>query len=136
MAAEPIARLDTRGASPWVRAYYAVWIALHGRVPGDVGCGLYGLSEEGRARFGEFPGGISDDGFVRAHFAPEEIELLGARVRRLMSATLCNYLCIGARAVRRVRLRPPHPRLLQFDPREDQKRPGQTKRVPGPLPHI
>lgn len=74
VAAEPIARLDTRGASPWVRAYYAVWIALHGRVPGDVGCGLYGLSEEGRARFGEFPGVISDDGFVRAHFAPEEIE--------------------------------------------------------------
>ncbi len=74
LAAEPLARIDTEGSSPWVRAYYAVWLALHGRRPGDVGCGLYGLSEQGRARFGAFPSIISDDGYVRAHFAPEEIQ--------------------------------------------------------------
>ncbi|MCA9001401.1 MAG: glycosyltransferase, partial [Planctomycetes bacterium] len=55
VAAEPIPVLDTHGASPWVRAYYAVWQALHGRKPGSVGSGLYGLSEEGRGRFGAFP---------------------------------------------------------------------------------
>lgn len=76
LAAEPVARLDTAGASVWVRAYYAVWGALHGREPGDVGCGLYALSEAGRARFGAFPSIISDDGYVRAHFAPEEIHLV------------------------------------------------------------
>jgi glycosyltransferase involved in cell wall biosynthesis len=73
VAAEPVACLETRGASACVRAYYAVWRALHGREPGDVGCGLYALSEVGRARFGAFPSVISDDGFVRAHFAPGEI---------------------------------------------------------------
>ncbi len=74
VAAEPVARLDTRGAGLLVRAYYAVWLALHGRKPGDVGCGLYALSREGRERFGAFPSVISDDGYVRAHFSPEEIQ--------------------------------------------------------------
>ncbi|MDF1837912.1 MAG: glycosyltransferase [Planctomycetota bacterium] len=73
LAAEPIPVLDTEGAGPLVKAYYAVWQALHGQRPGSVGSGLYGLSEEGRARFGAFPQLIADDGFVRAHFSPEEI---------------------------------------------------------------
>lgn len=74
VAAEPVARLDSSGASAIVRGYYRVWVALHGREPGDVGCGLYALSSEGRSRFGAFPEVISDDGYVRAHFAPGEIE--------------------------------------------------------------
>lgn len=92
-AAEPVARLDTSDASVWVRAYYAVWLALHGQEPGDVGCGLYALSEEGRGRFGAFPSIISDDGYVRAHFAPGEIvHVAGAqsvvRVPRTLGALL------------------------------------------------
>ena len=74
LAAEPLARIDSEGSSAGVRAYYRVWLALHGRQPGDVGCGLYALSEAGRARFGAFPAIISDDGYVRAHFAPGEIQ--------------------------------------------------------------
>ena len=38
-----------------------------------MGCGLYALSRAGRERFGAWPRVISDDGFVRAHFAPGEI---------------------------------------------------------------
>ncbi|MBL8728355.1 MAG: glycosyltransferase [Planctomycetes bacterium] len=73
LAAEPRARFDLTGASALVRAYYAVWRALHGSAPGDVGGGLYALSAAGRARFGEFPDVIADDGYVRAHFLPGEI---------------------------------------------------------------
>lgn len=76
LAAEPAGRMDLTGAGSLVRAYYAVWLALHGRRPGDVGSGLYALSEAGRARFGAFPPVISDDGYVRTHFAPDEIRLV------------------------------------------------------------
>ncbi len=76
LAAEPRARFDFTRVHFLVRAYYAVWLGLHGTEPGDVGCGLYALSAAGRARFGPFPPVIADDGYVRAHFAPGEIELV------------------------------------------------------------
>lgn len=78
LAAEPVPRFDLTGASWPVRAWYAVWRALHGREPGDVGGGLYALSAAGRARFGAFPDVIADDGYVRAHFAPGEIRTVAA----------------------------------------------------------
>ena len=73
LSAEPLPVINSMGASLAVRAYYAVWVALHGTRPGDVGPGLYGLSKTGRDRFDRFPRLISDDGFVRAHFSPEEL---------------------------------------------------------------
>jgi len=76
LAAEPRARFDLDGASLLVRAYYAVWRGLHGKEPGDVGGGLYALSETGRRRFAAFPDVIADDGYVRAHFAPAEIRIV------------------------------------------------------------
>ena len=85
VAAEPIPRLDTRGASWPVRAYYGVWQALHGSRPGSVGSGLYGLSEAGRARFDEFPSVIADDGYVRAHFAPDEIQWVADAESRVLT---------------------------------------------------
>ena len=72
-AAEPTAEFERSRSSFSVRAFYAVWLALHGRKPGDVGCGVCAVSAAGRARFGAFPDVISDDGYLRAHFAPEEI---------------------------------------------------------------
>ena len=74
LAAEPNVRFDVSKSDFWVRSWYAVWNSLHGHQPGDVGGGLYALTEEGRRRFGSFPDIISDDGFVRAHFEPGEIE--------------------------------------------------------------
>jgi glycosyltransferase involved in cell wall biosynthesis len=76
LAAEPRATFDLAGASLSVRAWYAVWRGLHGGEPGDVGGGLYALSAAGRSRFGTFPDVIADDGYVRAHFAPDEIRLV------------------------------------------------------------
>jgi predicted RNA-binding Zn ribbon-like protein len=73
LVAEPRPVLRTSESSYPVRAFYRVWVALHGGEPGDVGSGVYGLSEEGRRRFGEFPELIADDAYARAHFASEEI---------------------------------------------------------------
>ncbi|MBX3464887.1 MAG: glycosyltransferase [Planctomycetes bacterium] len=73
LAAEPRPRFDLAGASALVRAWYAVWLALHGDQAGDVGGGVYALAAAGRARFGAFPDVIADDGYARAHFAPDEI---------------------------------------------------------------
>lgn len=73
LAAEGVPEFDLSSSNWAVRAYYSVWLALHGSEPGDVGCGLYAMSREGRGRFGDFPELIADDGFVRAHFGPGEI---------------------------------------------------------------
>jgi len=73
-AAEPRVHFDVSSSTVSVRAYYKVWVALHGEQPGDIGGGVYCLSEIGRHRFGKFPDVISDDGYVRAHFAPGEIK--------------------------------------------------------------
>jgi glycosyltransferase involved in cell wall biosynthesis len=72
-AAEPVPRIDTRHSSLLVKAYYAVSVALHGQRPGDVGCGLYAMSQDGRRRFGKFPDVIADDAYVRAHFDEDEL---------------------------------------------------------------
>ncbi|SMH27735.1 Glycosyl transferase family 2 [Rathayibacter oskolensis] len=72
LAAAPEFHVDTRGASWPVRAHYAIWELSDYRVSGLVGSGIYGLSAEGRSRFGAFPEIIADDRFVQQLFAPEE----------------------------------------------------------------
>lgn len=60
-------------ASSWgVRAYYAVWLRLSFHQAGMIGCGVYGLTREGRQRFGEFPDVVADDAFVRCLFVDAE----------------------------------------------------------------
>ena len=78
LAAEPEVVIDTRGSSLVVRAYYAVSQVLHGQVPGDLGGGVYALSEAGRMRFGRFPDVLADDGYARAHFGRGEISRVAA----------------------------------------------------------
>ncbi len=73
LAAEPRARYETSHSSSGVRAFYRVWTGLHGGQRGDLGGGVCGVSSEGRKRFGEFPDIIADDGYLRAHFAADEI---------------------------------------------------------------
>jgi GT2 family glycosyltransferase len=70
---EPRPLFETSRSPYPVRAFYRVWLALHGGAPGDIGGGVYGLTEEARSRFGAFPDVIADDAFVRAHFAPDEV---------------------------------------------------------------
>lgn len=55
-----------------VLAYYRFWGALPYIQEGMIAAGAYALSQEGRARFGDFPDVIADDGYVRLLFEPKE----------------------------------------------------------------
>ena len=54
------------------RAYGRIWVRLPYMLEGVQGCGVYAVSAEGRARWGEFPDIISDDTFVRVQFKSGE----------------------------------------------------------------
>ncbi|MEZ0166636.1 glycosyltransferase family 2 protein [Kineococcus sp. LSe6-4] len=71
-AASPRIRFDLRGSSWPVRAFYRAYAELPYVRSGLVGLGVYGMSEVGRARFGQFPDVTSDDLFVQRLFAEHE----------------------------------------------------------------
>jgi hypothetical protein len=72
LAAAPRMKVDLTGRSWAVRAYYDIWTRLPYHTSGMIGSGVYAVSERGRSRFDTFPDLISDDGFVRRQFAPDE----------------------------------------------------------------
>lgn len=59
-------------ASALSRAYARFWQRLPFVATGVTGAGLFAMNAEGRARWGAFPDIISDDGFARLNFAPQE----------------------------------------------------------------
>ncbi|MGY4648091.1 CelD/BcsL family acetyltransferase involved in cellulose biosynthesis [Mycobacterium sp. URHB0021] len=72
LAARPVCRYDTDGASALVRSFYRARtrIPQHGRAMW--GAGAYGLSAEGHRRIGAFPMVTSDDLYVELHFDQAE----------------------------------------------------------------
>lgn len=72
LAAAPTMEMDMRSSTWPVRAYYRIWTRLPYVREGMIGVGVYALSETGRSRFERFPEVISDDGFVRMLFLPNE----------------------------------------------------------------
>jgi glycosyltransferase involved in cell wall biosynthesis len=67
-------------ARSWVtRAYADLWTRLPFVTGGSVGAGFFAVNAAGRARWGAFPAIISDDTFVRLHFAPSERHEVPAR---------------------------------------------------------
>ncbi len=65
--------LNVMRAQTWVtRRYAELWKRLPFVQGGAVGAGCFAVNASGRARWGEFPDIISDDTFVRLHFAPDE----------------------------------------------------------------
>lgn len=60
------------------RAYARFWSRLPFVAQGVPGAGLFAVNAAGRARWGAFPGIISDDTFVRLHFSPHERILVDA----------------------------------------------------------
>ena len=72
LVASPRLEVDDSRSSWCVRAYYAIWTRLPYHRDGLIGSGVYAVSEAGRRRFDSFPDLISDDGWVRLQFAPEE----------------------------------------------------------------
>ncbi|RCS46355.1 glycosyltransferase [Bremerella cremea] len=82
-----------------VRAYYKVWAKLTAHRSGMVGSGVYGLGQEGRKRFDQFPRITADDNFARLHFTAAE----RATVRDCKSfvtppKTLANIIDIKTRS--------------------------------------
>ena len=76
VAARPPARYRTEGASWVVRSYFRARSrtpALLGRL---WGAGVYGLSAEGRRRFGTYPDVVGEDLWVDEHFTSDEIEVV------------------------------------------------------------
>ena len=72
MTAAPAIRLDLRGCSWMVRAYYRAWLRQPFATSGKGGAGCYGLSEKGLSRLGEFPAVVGDDIWVHTRFADTE----------------------------------------------------------------
>lgn len=71
MAAAPKFEFDTARSNCLIRAFYRAWNTLPYFDSGRI-AGAYVVSEVGRSRFDFFPDVISDDGFIRLHFLPEE----------------------------------------------------------------
>jgi glycosyltransferase involved in cell wall biosynthesis len=60
-------------AATWAtRTYARFWVRLPFVVDGSPGCGVFAVNRAGRSRWAQFPPIISDDTFVRLHFAPSE----------------------------------------------------------------
>ena len=72
VAGSPDIRFDLDGADMWVREYYRMFERLPYVTDGLVGLGVYGLSEQGRERFNEFPDVLADDLYIQRLFAPDE----------------------------------------------------------------
>lgn len=73
LCATPRMRVDVSRCGWIVRRFYEVWTSLPYASTAMVGCGLYALSETGKARVGKWPDDlIADDEYVASYFAPEE----------------------------------------------------------------
>ena len=118
--ASPTLRVDMSNTSWLVRAYYRVWTRLpYNCIGGQVGTGVYALSQSGRARFDHFPDVINDDGFVRFHFLPHERVSVQAAISHVYPPRTLGALI---RAKTRVRigyelLRRRYPNLMSGDRR-------------------
>ncbi len=77
MCAAPRPYFDVAGRTWPIRAFYDVWKEVPYRALDMVGSGVYALSEQGRARFGEFPELTADDQFVQQQFGPAELKSVG-----------------------------------------------------------
>lgn len=97
----PAFALDDRPR--FVRDYYGVWQQLPYLTEEMVGTGVYGLSEEGRARFDRFPDLTADDQFVLQQFdRGERSALTGHHFVVHPPTTLRGLLAIRRRAYRGV----------------------------------
>ena len=84
---------------PWtVRAFYTVYERLPYVREGLIGLGVYAVSPEGRARFGEFPAVTADDLFVQRLYAPSErIILTGSTFSVEVPRTLGALIAVRTR---------------------------------------
>lgn len=98
LAVAPRSRLDLKGCSWVVRAFYDIRSRLPSAEQGIGGSGVYALSKAGRMRFAGFPNITADDGFVRIQFKPEERETLTFVASSVFAPrTLKNLIAVRTR---------------------------------------
>ncbi|MDQ0147744.1 WecB/TagA/CpsF family glycosyltransferase [Pseudarthrobacter niigatensis] len=98
LCARPAFAYDTSGASWAVRAYYRARSRLPQSSASMWGAGVYGLSQEGHERLGEFPSLTADDCYIDRLFSDSEkvvVECTPVTVRtprsaRVLLSTLCR----------------------------------------------
>jgi glycosyltransferase involved in cell wall biosynthesis len=78
LAARPPISYDWSGCALLVRSYYRARSRMPAVLNSLWGAGVYGLSEAGRARFGEYPDVVGEDLFVDRQFARSEIAIVSA----------------------------------------------------------
>jgi hypothetical protein len=76
VAGRPPIRYDSVGASAPVRSYYRARSRVSAVLGSLWGAGVYGLSADGRSRFGEFPDVVGDDLWVDRLFDRGEVEIM------------------------------------------------------------
>ena len=105
------------------RAYARLWRQLPFVTDDVPGFGLFAVNAAGRARWGEFPDIISDDTFVRLHFAPDERVRVAAGYDWPMVQGLRRLIRVRARQDRGVaEIAAAYPQLLAND---TKRRPGK-----------
>lgn len=107
-----------RARSAVTRAYARFWRRLPFAAGEAPGMGLFAVNAAGRARWGAFPGIISDDTFVRLHFAPAERVQVAAAYSWPMVEGFAGLVRVRRRqdaGVAEIAARLPH--LLANDPR-------------------
>ncbi|NIZ91096.1 glycosyltransferase [Kineococcus rubinsiae] len=100
LVASPRVVFDTSRSSWPVRAFYAAYRELPYVRDGLVGLGVYGMSEAGRARFGDFPRVTSDDLFVQRLFSPGERAVSDGEFVVAAPRDLRNLLKVRTRTAR------------------------------------
>ena len=70
--AAPRMEVDLSDRGWAIRAFYDVWMQTPYVTDNMLGCGVYAISENGRARFDQFPDIIADDCFIRLLFESGE----------------------------------------------------------------
>jgi len=71
-------RVNITAKGAFSAAYARNWARVPFMTTNVPGCGLFAMNAAGRARWGEWPAIISDDGFARLQFTPDERHLVDA----------------------------------------------------------
>jgi glycosyltransferase involved in cell wall biosynthesis len=100
LIAAPHATFDLTGCTWPVRAFFAVFRRLPYAGGGLVGLGVYGISEAGRQRFGEFPDVVADDLYVQRLFGPEERRTVDGIFEIVVPRTTRDLLAVRTRVAR------------------------------------
>jgi hypothetical protein len=131
LAAAPQFQFDLVGASWAVCAYYRIWSLMPYFDTGRI-AGAFALSREGRARFGAFPEIISDDGYVRLHFAPgERTTIPTERVTVVAPRTMSDLVKIKTRSkAGTMELRTKHPELFVNETASESRSMRRLIRMP------